>query len=137
MDSKNIKKNQKNKVVLSEPEKLIKDIKKAIRKLDYRVMENCNEEDSEEDSVEYNEENEEVEENDENTVSEKNMPAEFEAPIQETFSKNIDPFPFNREVVQPKKKNKSEDNGIAKIINNVIFMQILKHYTKCMKKEML
>ena len=112
MDSKNIKKNQKNKVVLSEPEKLIKDIKTAIRKLDYRVMENCaeiieknhsieehfdeeemqyvktmrnllklkkNEEDSEEDSVEYNEENEEVEENDENTVSEKNMPAEFEA----------------------------------------------------------
>ena len=41
MDSKNIKKNQKNKVVLSESETLKKAIKKAIKRNDYELMQSC------------------------------------------------------------------------------------------------
>ena len=56
-----------------------------------------------------------------NTISQKNIDPEFEEPIQETYSKTSDPFPFNHDIVQPKKKNKSEDNDIVKTINNVNF----------------
>ena len=119
MDSKNIKKNQKNKVVLSEPETLKKAIKTAIGKHDYRVMENCLEiieenysileyfEEEEKQGVKTienllklkknkkdSEEDKEEEENEENTVSQKNMHADFEALIQETYSKTIHPFPL-------------------------------------------
>ena len=41
MDSKNIKKNQKNKVVLSESETLKKAIKKDIKRNDYELMQSC------------------------------------------------------------------------------------------------
>ena len=61
-----------------------------------------------------------------NTISQKNIDPEFEEPIQETYSKTSDPFPFNHDIVQPKKKNKSEDNDIVKTINNVNFYANLK-----------